>query len=283
MKKIGLIAGVAFALSLVVSCSVPTAPVNSAAPSWENFYGQSVKELVVDGETQYLIEGDVIATSMQEVEQYYDLIAEAASVPAESRSSVMLIRKNGKYVYDTYSTTVRLNLTYKIDATIPLAVRTELETALGAWETYAGVDFKNITGTSATPVFTLRNATASEEAAAPGVIASAFFPSYAKKELKLYADFYELFSNGATFYGWDMRAVLIHELGHGIGLRHEFIWTKSGLSWKQTGETSSPAKLLSSARDDYSIMFYPQYAAYVGNGRLSTLDVDGVKLLYPKN
>lgn len=279
MKKLSLFVLALVAVTALFSCNM-TVPQLENPVSFEEFNAAVVMKLNIDGETRYLIDGDIMATSEAEVRAYYD--ATMNDFVAD-RSSVNLVTVNRKKVMDVYSATVRQNLTYTIDPTISASVTSDLVWALGQWETYAGIHFVNVTGTSTTPLFKLRNATVSEENAAPDVIASAFFPSYAKKELILYADFYELFSNGATFYGWDSKAVLIHELGHGIGLRHEFIWSATKRGWKQTGETQVAALLLSAARDDYSIMFYPQYSAYKGNGRLSTLDVAGVAYLYPKN
>jgi hypothetical protein len=277
-KTIGFLAIIA-AMALALSCQM-TMPEIAAPYDFDEFSGMLVKTVSIDGETRYLIDGDIMASNIEEVRAYYE--AYKADL-AGDRSTVNVIIKNGQRYADIYSTTQRLNLTYTIDPTISASVKSDLVWALGQWEAVCGVKFKNVTGTSTVPLFKLRNATASEESQLPGVIASAFFPSYSKKELILFKDFYDLFSNGATFYGWDAKAVLIHELGHGIGLRHEFIWTKYSTGWRQTGETSSPAYLLTSARDDYSIMYYPQYSAYKGNGRISSNDIYGVQRLYPKN
>jgi hypothetical protein len=279
MKKFSLFALVLVAVSVLLACNL-SVPQIDAAMTYEQYKAAVVTEVSIDGHAEFIIDGDIWATSEDEVRASYDTYL---SQLAGDRSSVNLITVNRKKVWDVYNATQRMNLTYTIDPAITTEIRNDLVFALGEWEKVAGVHFVNVTGTSVTPVFVLRNATAAEEAGADGVIASAFFPSYAKKELKLFDDFYELFSNGGTFYGWDSKAVLIHELGHGIGLRHEFIWSATKRGWRQTGETSAAAQLLTTARDDYSIMYYPQYSAYKGNGRISSGDVYGVTKLYPKN
>ena len=282
MKKVMSFVLAIVSFALIASCAVPASlELDVPSLSWEEFNAAAVMPMSVDGETRYLIEGDILATSEEEVRAYYDTIVGNTDEGADARSGVNYIRVGKSYVFDIYNTTVRQNLTYTIDPTISTEVRNDLVWALDAWEAVANIHFVNVTGTSTTPLFKLRNATASEEAAAPGVIASAFFPSYAKKELILYADFYELFSNGGLFYGWNSKSVLVHELGHGIGLRHEFIWTLTRKGWSQTGETTAKAYLLTTARDDYSIMYYPQYSAYKGNGFISAGDITGVTRLYP--
>ncbi|MBU0934351.1 MAG: matrixin family metalloprotease [Spirochaetes bacterium] len=282
---IKLVAFSIISLALLAGCQSPNLPTGGEVAKrldWNDFYAGAVQEAEIDGQTKYLIEGDILASSLSEVQAYYDsLNLDAAD---GSRATVNVIRINGGRYADIYNTTVRGNLKYKIAADISSTVRSDLQWALAQWEAYAGVDFIDVSGSSQTAVFTIRNATQSEENALPGVIASAFFPSYSDKTLILFNDFYSLFANG-SFYGWDQKAVLLHELGHGLGLRHEFIWTKSwyGSSWYQSGETSAEAYLMSAKRDDYSIMYYPQYSAYKGNGRLSSEDRTWIKWLYPLN
>ncbi len=285
MKRFSLLSGLILALLVTVfSCTQPALEQSAQVPAltFEEFCRGMVQPFENDEGTAYLIEGDIIAHSLADVKLYYDALVTPV---ADSKSSVNVIVSGGKRYADIYNTTVRKNITYKIDTAISSTVRADLQWALGQWESICGIKFVDLTGTSQTPLFVIRNATATEEKNLPGVVASAFFPSYSKKELILFDDFYNLFANGATFYGWDQKAVLLHELGHGIGLRHEFIWTKSWYSskWTQTGETSSPAYLITTNRDDYSIMYYPQYSAYKGNGRFSSGDLQGAVWCYPKN
>lgn len=285
MKHVSRITGLVILFAALVACTQPlqnTQSLQEPVISFDEFCKNIVRPFVIDGETRYLIEGDIIAYSLDDVKNYYDALMTST---VNNKSTVNVIVSNGKRYADIYNATVRTNITYKIDSAISSTVRTDIAWALSQWESICGVKFNNVTGTTQTALFTIRNATAAEEQQLSGVVASAFFPSYSKKELILFDDFYNLFANGQTFYGWDQKAVLLHELGHGIGLRHEFIWSKSwySSSWTQTGETSAPAYLITTNRDDYSIMYYPQYSAYKGNGRFSAGDKQGAAWCYPKN
>ncbi|MCG8570993.1 MAG: hypothetical protein MJB14_12710 [Spirochaetes bacterium] len=151
-------------------------------PTWEEFYAANVVESDVEGEKHYLIEGDLYTSHLSDVRSYYDYMVKSLDTTTTQRATVHL--NNGSY--DIYNSTTRYNLTYTIDSAIPTDTRNDLTWALNEWETYAGVDFIDVTGTGTTPLFVLRNATAAEESANPSVIASAFFPSFTDKELILY-------------------------------------------------------------------------------------------------
>jgi hypothetical protein len=282
MKKFAVSLIAIASIALFFSCQLDVPNVDAGIVGYEEFKANVVRTVQVEGKTRYLIDGDILTSNEADVRAFYDAYVRDAQAIANEKLSVHVVKVNGKKVMDLYNQTTRYNLTFTIDPSIRADIAADLEWALNEWEKYAGVDFKNVTGQGVTPVFVLRNATAAEEQGMDGVIASAFFPSYAEKELLLFDDFYELFSNGGTFEGWDSKAVLLHELGHGIGLRHEFIWTKYFGRWWQTGEWTATAWLVSANRDDYSIMYYPQYDAYKGDGRLSAEDKAGVAKLYPK-
>ncbi|MCG8568537.1 MAG: matrixin family metalloprotease [Spirochaetes bacterium] len=281
-SKMSVIVLLAACLLMLFSCQMKNTEqsANSAqTPTWEEYFEANVQTAVIDGETRYMVEGDLYTNNIDDVKSYFEtMVADLENNTETSRSSVHL--HNGSY--DVYTGSRRWNLTYTIDSDIPSSTRTYLTWALNQWENYADVDFIDVTGTGQTPFFELRNATTQENNAYPDTIASAFFPSWTPKELVLFDGYYDLFAGG-TWHGWDQKAVLLHELGHGLGLRHEFIWR---YSWWRGGyyqyyESSAPAELLSSAPDTDSIMYYPQYSAYTGNGRLSSEDTYWIGQLYP--
>ncbi len=266
-KNLFVLSLITVLLIFVTACSQVMSVEEPEIYTYDNFLEEFVQPFESNGTTKFMVEGDIVISNEDLLGNYYN-----SMMGDDSRSTVHL-QSNGDW--DLYSPTEARNLTYTVEG-LPSNIVNIVHWACDEWEKYGDLDFTDVTGTSQNAVFTFRRSTTQEENQNPGVIASAFFPGDSVKELVLYDDFDDI----DDFYGWDKSSVLLHELGHGIGLRHEFIWRKRKRRYRQYLETYAPAELITDWDTD-SIMYYPQYSAYTGDGYISSLDMDGVGILYP--
>jgi hypothetical protein len=240
---------------LLAACSVEMNNPEQTAQTWEKYQAEFVKP--VNG--GYLVEGDILCSTMDEVKQCYD------GSGADGRSTVYNI--NGTRIVWTESQ--KKNITYRISdfGVNTQLVRNFMNRSTEAWERYADIDYIEL-GLNAPvqQVFTVRPATAWEELVYGGVVAYSFFPNYATKELVVFSVFFKYVDSIQSY-------IIKHELGHTLGLRHEHIWDFPGM------EPPTDAELLNVV-DSSSIMYYNYLPTYCGNQDISPLDINGVRILY---
>jgi hypothetical protein len=230
-SKRHIVNGMAMATALVLAaCGAQT---ESGTPTWEEFEDQSTR--VVDGKSVHVLEGD-IAVTREELRAYYDQVVLEKEVDGEAVGqqgaplAVNLI--NG--LDDIWAPEVRFNLTYCVSdefgADKPRAVA-EMAAAEAAWEGVAAVGYTyDPTHDAACNGDNLAVTFAVRPWSSGG--ACAFFPSgggcIPRTVVIDYVDF-------DTNPQWDDLApnmttggVLIHELGHTLGFRHEHIRVPDG-------------------------------------------------------
>ncbi len=226
---------------------------------------EAYKNLMVrEYDGKYLVEGDIVFSSEKAVKDYYYSYIGEQKI---ERSTGHLV--NGKR--DVWGADQRKNLTYSISSSFSSSqasiVATRMNTAAGDWENVADVNFIDVTNTGTNEVvFKVRVATPDEENAS--TIARAFFPNEFARELVLFSKYFD-------FTTADQERIMRHELGHILGLRHEQYWFS---------EFSEDAVKLLTEPDTNSIMFSTFAMSseynYTGNGQISDLDAQGVRLLY---
>eukprot|EP01113_Clastostelium_recurvatum_P034637 TRINITY_DN4722_c0_g2_i1.p1 TRINITY_DN4722_c0_g2~~TRINITY_DN4722_c0_g2_i1.p1 ORF type:complete len:250 (+),score=84.42 TRINITY_DN4722_c0_g2_i1:110-859(+) len=148
--------------------------------------------------------------------------------------------------------------------------------ACNGWDDICGVEFKEARRPDDAFIL-VRDATEDEENEPNnrGVLASAFFPGEAIREIIIYRAY------AKAFYAV---SILMHELGHVLGFRHEHIWanlTGEPVKFKQDGKQWDAQQL--TRYDPDSIMHYKKIWDNVAAGKqttLSPLDQMGAQLVY---
>jgi hypothetical protein len=213
----------------------------------------------------YLYGGDMTATSMEELEQAYRRMYLGDS---------SLVVNQAYWEDDVWSYTDRHNLTYCVSDAFgwrkPQVV-SGLAAATAAWEEYIDVDFiylpqhdGSCDGTNGAVMFDVN----------PGWLAGfasarAFFPSDIRLFRNIIIDEVAYSAGDEAF-----RGILLHELGHSLGFRHEHIRPESACTFEGWGwRTLTPY-------DQSSIMHYGGDCGGTRGNKLSTSDIEGAALMY---
>ena len=140
----------------------------------------------------------------------------------------------------------------------------------GGWEAVADVDFIHVTSqdgacTSSNPnvLFDIRPVSG-----AP-YLARAFFPSSARASRNVLID-----SSAFGNTGWSLDSVILHELGHVLGFRHEHTRPEAGACFEDDAWRGV------TAYDSASVMHYPQCNGSENDLSMSPLDAEGAAALY---
>jgi serralysin len=241
---------------------------------WETYRASA--KVVPDG---LLVEWDLLFPDEEELYAYWQ--EHYAGGPGQGLT-VNRIKVNGVERDDVWAYPQRLDLTYCVGSGFDSTQLTQLLPALDAaaeeWSRIAGVRHRRVT-TSGTcnendnsVVFDVRGVTNA------GWLASAFYPGNERAKRTLKVDSSAFTHNEL---GMDLRQILLHELGHTLGFRHEHIWLQSHPDGCLEAVVSPFPRLLSPTYDEDSVMFYYFCRTPPGGGyQLSMYDINGVVSLY---
>lgn len=201
------------------------APGDGGAPSFEEFEAHAAR--AVDGRMIYLVEGDIPLTRAQLLDYYRDMVLGSTKGLGTAESQLAVNRVGG--ADDLWSQLQRFSLRYCVTndfGALKTRAVAEMAAAAAAWEGVADVNFdyapaQDGTCTNANPniTFAVRPWTSGG--------ACAFFPSGGGCVPRTVVIDYNDFDNNPQWHtlapNMDTGGVLIHELGHTLGFRHEHI------------------------------------------------------------
>jgi len=185
--------------------------------------------------------------------------------------------------------------------------RDAMNKATQLWESVCNVNFKEVQANE-DPLFVVRyldytglpvkdpDFRRGDNGGYSGVVAAAFFPY---ENPPRFVNVYPMFFDPDS----DSSAVLLHELGHSLGFRHEHIWNAKqlhdldpqhqnyeGVQERLSKQIDGVDGLLDGKRlqkfiDEFSIMYYPQFRLKSDNNaqlefKLSDADKAGAALIY---
>ncbi|MFO0605672.1 MAG: M57 family metalloprotease [Polyangiales bacterium] len=228
------------------SLDPPAAQGGAPAITYEQFVARSVERLPGGA---YRVERDIVVSTEAAVRAYYD----AAMTPP---GALIINRVGPAYsLDDKWGADDRWALTYCVSnafgANRPRVIAA-LQRAMQAWEAAADVRFVHLTDQDATCSQFNTNVKFDVSRAADDWadgIASMGFPSTARSDRR----FMLRWSATDTYTDEFLTAVAMHELGHGLGFRHEH--TRSAPAGSDCRESSDWRAL--TPYDSLSVMHYP--------------------------
>jgi hypothetical protein len=244
--------------------------------SWETFRAGAQ----YDGERGiYIINGDETARDEQELADLYRrYVAQFDDGIGESRDPLIVNIVGGERDVWAPGTTLTYCIGNGFTAARKTALVNALNTAGGAWSSAGNINFqyvpgqdgKNCNDRNNNVTFNVRYVCPRRQQ----YIASAFFPSYGRRDRELSVDCSAF--DAAYLDPWTIAGVMRHELGHTIGFRHEHVEAPGnpcaeGGSWEQL-----------TAYDSESVMHYPQCnGTQDGDLVLTADDHAGAAIAYP--
>jgi hypothetical protein len=230
----------------------------------------------------YVVNGDEIIDTEAGMVAAYDMYLASVAFAedreqglATTEQTLIVNRVGGQD--DKWSASTAANLTYCVSQSSfgsrYSAVVSAMESATGAWEATANVNFvhdgaqdSNCTNRNNNVVFNVRQVNTSQ------YLARAFFPSSSRRSREILVSV----SSFGNINPWTLTGVLRHELGHTIGFRHEHTRPESGTCFEDNNWRAL------TAYDSSSVMHYPQCnGTQNGDLVLTNLDKTGAHALYP--
>ena len=243
-----------------------------AGQSFEQFKASAYKEPFPGG--KFIVNGDTPILDEKQLREFFD--TQVKPLP-RSRNELIVHQVQG--VDAVWNQQQQRALTYCVSTSFgsrQAKVVQEMETATGAWEQAAAVDFThqaaqdgNCAAANANVVFDVRPVDVGGR-----YLARAYFPNEPRSARNMLIDetSFELDPAGKL----QLTGVLRHELGHALGFRHEHTRPSSGTCFEDNDwRPITPY-------DASSVMHYPQCnGTQTGDLVLTTLDKSGARALYP--
>jgi hypothetical protein len=268
------------ALAALAACAIACGAPSSSVPelgttdqrpvSWEQFRAHNV---AFDAKLNaFVVEDDIVLPDEPAVRAYYEA---AAALP-----DALTVNVTSSGQDDLWSRTDRWNITYCVSTNLgsnQAQMLTSAQKAMAAWEAAADVRFVHLTSedsncTTANPNVKLPIVRGPDDMA---FTADCGLPSYDKSIRQLRIKW----PAGTTFSDQLLTAIAMHELGHGIGFRHEHIRDPNpggcaeGGSWR--GLTPY---------DGMSVMHYPTCPGWTDTSWtwnfMTQWDIEGAQSVY---
>lgn len=259
--------GVATATASLLGCTaeVPdTTTTGEARPTFEEFEAATYHEDFEDG--VYIVNGDTPIVDDKALYEFWEMLY--------GGDGALIVHRNGN-ADAKWSDTQKLNLTYCVSDAFgsrKSQVVTAMNQATAAWEAVSNIDFIHVTAQDSNcnqnnnnVLFDVRGTSGQS------YVARAFFPGQSRSSRNVIIDS-SAFGNLGP---WTLKGILIHELGHTLGFRHEHTRPEAGTCY----EDNSWRPL--TPYDGKSVMHYPQCNG-TNNGDLviTASDAAGAAALY---
>lgn len=267
----------AFAFSACEVASSESTQQTSSPISFEEFEARSTR--IFEGQKIYIVEGD-LAVSHDQLRDYYrrHVLAESELYATDDSALAVNLAGGGD---DIWNLTQRFNLTYCVSndfGALKARAVSEMASASGKWESVADVNYTYVPAQDGNCVGTNTNVAFAVRPWSSGG-ACAFFPSGNGCIPRTVVIDYNDFDTNPV---WDSLApnmttegVMIHELGHTLGFRHEHIRFPNGCFEDNNWRGLTPY-------DPSSTMHYPWCPGGVSTAslQLTPLDSQGAANIY---
>lgn len=221
-----------------------------AARAFDEFERATFREPFEGG--KFIVSGDIAIPDREQLREFFE--SQIRQEPVAVEPGALIVHRIGGQ-NATWNAVLKKQLTYCVSTSFGNRHRrvvSDMESASGAWEMAADVDFIHVASEDATcdasnasVVFDVRPVNVNGQ-----YLARAFFPNDPRSERNVLIDesSFELDPRGAL----QLVGILRHEIGHTLGWRHEHTRPESGTcfednDWQPLTEY-----------DRFSVMHYPQ-------------------------
>ena len=270
-----------FSTTILAAALIPACTPEVTEPealTYEEFKAQAVQE---PDTGMYVIDGDQLVETEADMQALYDNFLQSIS-DAKLHEEGLAEIQQGLAIYNVsgqdikWSASQALNLTYCVSQSSfgsrYNAVVTALDSATGAWEAAAKVNFVHVaaedgkcTSRNNNVVFNVRQVSTSQ------YLARSFFPNSSRRGREILVST----SSFGNISPWTLAGVFRHELGHTIGFRHEHTRPEAGTCFEDNNWRAL------TAYDSSSVMHYPQCnGTQNGDLVLTNLDKSGAASVY---
>ena len=224
------------------------------------------------GTGYYIVDWDVVISDETRLYEHWQ--------ESQSGQALSIYRINGVDI--KWSDAQKVNLTYCFGSTFSAANRTAVQAAMNGatvqgWEKFANIKFVHVpaqdgagcTAANQNVVFDVNQVNSGGQ-----YLARAFFPNSPRAERNVLVDT-TAFGNLGNI---TLTNIMIHELGHALGFRHEHI-ARPGQATQGCVEDQN-YRVIDGVYDQTSTMHYPQCGSPNNTLALSPRDQSGVATIY---
>jgi hypothetical protein len=214
----------------------------------------------------YIVNGDEPVYGMKNLQDFYE---------RNVRDGQLIVNRVGG-VDDKWTDAQKVNITYCVSSSSfgsrYSTVVSAMAAAAAEWEKVGNVNFvhasqfdSNCTASQTGVVFDVRQTTTTS------YLARAFFPSTGRSQRNVLISTSAFSGTGV----WTLKGILVHELGHTLGFRHEHTRPEAGTCFENTSWRAL------TPYDSASVMHYPQCnGSNQGDLVITALDAQGTVALY---